>query len=197
VSAVRVVRATDRDADEVTRCIAEAFQFMGVTGWLIADPAERVPVLHANFRIFVDHALEHGVVWTTLERTAAAVWFPQDGPEPLPEISDYDRRVEAACGPYAERFRILDTYFAKHHLADPHHYLFFLAVAPGHQRRGIGSALLNQHHARLDEAKTAAGLVATSLDARRLYLRHGYTDDGAPLDLPDGPRMWPMSRTPA
>jgi GNAT superfamily N-acetyltransferase len=69
-------------------------------------------------------------------------------------------------------------------------------VAPARQRCGLGSALLAWQHEELDRTGAAAYLEATSGAARRLYLRHGYRDRNPPIDLPDGPRMWPMWREP-
>jgi predicted N-acetyltransferase YhbS len=81
----------------------------------------------------------------------------------------------------------------------PHHYLAFLGVAPELQGHGIGSGLLNHHHARLDAQGLPAYLEASTERSRDLYLRHGYTLTGdAPLVLPDnGPPIWPMWREPA
>jgi ribosomal protein S18 acetylase RimI-like enzyme len=80
----------------------------------------------------------------------------------------------------------------------PHHHLAILAVHPDRQRRGIGTALLDAHHATLEEEGTPAYLEASSPRARDLYLTHGYTlQPGAPFYLPDdGPPLWPMWREP-
>jgi ribosomal protein S18 acetylase RimI-like enzyme len=84
------------------------------------------------------------------------------------------------------------------HPHQPHHYLLFLAVRPGEQNRGYGSALLDHHHRLLDEAGTPAYLEAASLDSVRLYQRHGYAPLGQPLTLPrrSDPDLWPMWRQP-
>jgi ribosomal protein S18 acetylase RimI-like enzyme len=77
----------------------------------------------------------------------------------------------------------------------PHHYLAFLAVHPDAQNRGIGSALLDRHHARLDRAGLPAYLEANDPRNRDLYLRHGYRVRSV-IDLPDGPPLRSMWRTP-
>ena len=43
---------------------------------------------------------------------------------------------------------------------------------------------------------TAAYLEASDERTRDLYLRHGYTDRREPIELPDGPSMYPMVRIP-
>ena len=42
----------------------------------------------------------------------------------------------------------------------------------------------------------AAYLEASDERTRDLYLRHGYTDHGESIELPDGPSMYPMVRIP-
>lgn len=190
-----IVVAGRRDVHEAAALIATAFHGLDVAAWLVPDPRERERVLYANFRMFVDHAVDHGDMLITEDRRGVAVWFPRE--MPLAEIGDYERRRWLACGPYTSRFEALDAAFDKHHPTAAHRHLAFLAVHPDHQTRGIGTALLDRYHYRLDRAGLPAYLEASSLSSRGLYLRHRYTDHGTPIDLPDGgPRLWPMWRAP-
>jgi ribosomal protein S18 acetylase RimI-like enzyme len=191
---VSIVRADAAEAREIAELIAVAFHPLAVARWLVPDPARRAEVLPANFRIFVDHALAHGEVHVTTDRSAAAVWFPRNG-DPIPDPVAYSQRVAAACGENTERFFHLDGLFDKHHPDQPHHHLAFLAVHPTHQRRGLGTALLAHHHARLDKAGIAAYLEASSEAARDLYTRHGY-QVREPFHLPNSTPTWPMWRPP-
>jgi GNAT superfamily N-acetyltransferase len=163
-----------------------------VAAWLVADPARRSRVLLDVFRIHVEHAMTAGWTWIAGDQTGIAVWLPGGAPPP----PDHDRRLDAAAGPYVPRFRALDAAFERHHPREPHHYLAFLAVAPALQGLGVGSALLAWQHRVLDRGGMPAYLEASSVASRRLYLRHGYRDHGPAIDLPDGPRVWPMRRLP-
>jgi len=60
--------------------------------------------------------------------------------------------------------------------------------------QGIGTALLHAGHSTLDDEGVAAYLEASSPRSRLLYLAHGYTDHGPPIQLPGGPPMHPMWR---
>lgn len=192
-----IVRADVAQAELVSAVVAEAFSTLDVARWLVPDEAERRRRLAANFAIFVAHAFAHGHVDLTGDLGGAAVWFHVDGGAELPPPPDYDARLAAACGPFTERFRILDAKFERSHPHGvAHHHLAFLAVRPDQQCRGIGSALLDAHHARLDAAGTGAYLEASTARSRSLYLRHGYRDRGEPFHLPDGPPFWPMWREP-
>ena len=75
-----------------------------------------------------------------------------------------------------------------------HLYLVFLGVAPGAQGRGLGGALLRERLVRADAEGLPAYLEASSPRSRLLYERNGFRDTGDPIQLPDGPPIWPMWR---
>src|SRR5262249_12104898 len=114
----------------------------------------------------------------------------------IPPPADYDVRLKDASPASFDRVSELDAALAANHPVDPHHYLSFLAVHPDYQNHGIGSALLNRHHFRLDAAGLPAYLPANDPRNRDLYLRHGYVCR-TEIRLPDGPPIWPMWRAPA
>jgi GNAT superfamily N-acetyltransferase len=192
-----ICRAVATDTGWISELIGVAFQPLQVAQWLVPDPQRRAEILPANFRIHVEHALVVGQVHVTADRAAAAVWLPRDGDRPLPEPLNYQQRLAAACGETTDRFRLLDDLFDRHHPAEPHHHLAFLAVLPSRQRQWLGTALLRRYHAHLDTTGVAAYLEASSTESRNLYLRHGYRVRLAPFQLPDGTPMWPMWRPPA
>jgi GNAT superfamily N-acetyltransferase len=192
-----VVRAGAADADVLAQVIADAFAVLDVSQWLVTDPGLRRMILPGYFALHVEHALAEGLVLTTPYRDAAALWLPvaASGPGEPPE--GYHARLAAITGPHLERFLILDEAFDLHHLTGvPHEHLAILAVHPGRQWLGIGTALMNAHHATLDRKGTPAYLEASDPAKREIYLAHGYADFGMPIQLPDGPAMYPMLRRP-
>jgi ribosomal protein S18 acetylase RimI-like enzyme len=192
-----VIRAAPADLDALSQLIAGSFCDLAPSLWLVADRATRRKIFPGYFRIYVQHALEAGVAYTTTDRAAAALWIPvgQDAPAPP---AGYGRRLAAATGPWASRFQAFDVALeARHPAGFPHHHLALLAVRPSRQGQGIGTALLRLHHQILDRDGVAAYLEASGLRTRALYLRHGYADHGPPLTLPAGPQMHPMIREPA
>jgi GNAT superfamily N-acetyltransferase len=188
-----IAQATGADVETLAWVIAEAFEPMPACAALVPEPDDRRRVLAANFGIAVEHAVRHGQVDTIWDRSAVAVWFPRGDAAPA-DPENYDARLTAACGPYADRFRYLDALFAAHHPAWPHHHLAFLAVTPQRQGTGLGSALLDHHHRLLDAQGTPAYVEASTRRNRALYLRHGYQPKGDPFDLPNGALFWPMWR---
>jgi GNAT superfamily N-acetyltransferase len=187
------------DSAEVTALLASTIGEQAVACWLSPDPVLRRESGPAYFEIFVEHAMQHGEIYATVEPgsgdlVGVAVWFPFTRPIPPPR--DYDVRVKDTCGPAFDRIRELDATLEVHHPINPHHYLAFIAVRPDRQSLGIGSALLARHHARIDAAGIPAYLEANDIRNRDLYLRHGYTFETM-IQLPDGgPPLWPMRREP-
>lgn len=191
---VLIKRADLQDAFPLARLVAAAFHDLPHARWLVPDPAERAEILPGYFAILVEHGLIHGVVDTTPSLDAVAIWLPHTlAPNPPPD--DYDARLADITGPWLDRFRTLDDLLDAHHpRASGHEHLAALAVRPGRQGQGVGSALLNRRHAHHDRHGVAGYVEARSTGSRDLYLRHGYVPFGARVDLPDGPPIWPLWR---
>lgn len=208
-AAARVIRALPQDAAELSALIALAFRDLPPSVWLVPDPAAREALFPEYFRLYVDQALATGTVYTTPDRDAVALWMPYGAPEPdgdghSDHGAGYDARLAAVTGALVDRFRAFDAQLDRHHPAGGRHdHLAVLAVHPKLQGRGLGSALLDEHHRALArrEEPVAAYLEAASIDGRRLYARHGYRDLPTPIPFPDGvpatAMMYPMWRPPA
>jgi GNAT superfamily N-acetyltransferase len=186
------------DTGEITELVADAMWDGPVARWLNPDPGVRRRMSPAYFAVFVEHAVRYGEVYATADAdtgrlSGVALWFPLTSMIPPP--ADYDRRMKESTGSAYDRACELDAAMDAHHPLDPHHYLAFLAVRPEEQNRGIGSALLDRHHARLDRAGIPAYLEANDPRNRDLYLRHGYALRKE-IRLPGGPPLWPMWRAP-
>lgn len=193
----RVEVASEGDADLLSQVIASAFSSLTVSEWLIPDPDKRAAIFPGYFRIYVEQALAAGLVLTTPPRDAVALWVPigREGPSELPE--KYHERLAAVTGQHLAQFEALDVAFQQHHPTGlAHEHLAILAVRPDRQRLGIGTILLSARHAILDLDWKPAYLEASDLDKRRFYQAHGYLDLGEPIQLPDGPLMYPMVRFP-
>ncbi|MEV4628264.1 GNAT family N-acetyltransferase [Micromonospora sp. NPDC049523] len=190
----RIRAATDSDTEPIVHLLADAFHAGPFADWLVPDETTRRTVYRDYFAIWVHYTLRHGIVHVTDDLTGAALWHPRT--EPIPDPVAYDERLAVACGPWLDRFIVLEDAFADIHPAWPHHYLAFLGVSPHRQNAGIGSRLMRHHHATLTVTGTPAYLEASNPRNRDFYLRHGYHSPGQ-IQLPDhGPPFWPMYRDP-
>jgi GNAT superfamily N-acetyltransferase len=191
-----IVCAGEADIDVLSQVIAEAFFPLAPCQWLIPDLTARRAIFPGYFRMYVEHAMADGLVHTTPARDAAALWIPM-GPQPPAPPDGYAEHLAEITGPWVQRFTVFDAELDAHHLTGlPHHHLAILAVHPGRQGQGIGTALLNAHHAVLDDQGTVAYLEASDELTRVIYLGHGYHDHETPIQLPDGTQMYPMVRRP-
>jgi GNAT superfamily N-acetyltransferase len=191
-----IITATEADIGPLSEVMAEAFFDLPPSPWLISDQTARRRIFPGYFRIYLEHALAAGIVHTTPGRDAAALWIPF-GAEPPEPPAGYEARLLAATTPWTPRFSAFDTAIdGAHPAGTPHEHLAILAVQPGRQGQGTGTALLNARHRVLDDAGIPAYLEASSRRNHDLYLRHGYADHGPPIQLPDGPSMYPMWRAP-
>jgi GNAT superfamily N-acetyltransferase len=192
---VRVIPADAADLDTLSQVIADAFHDLPPSRWLIPDADGRRAILPGYFRLLAEYAMTRGTVQTTPDRTAAALWIPVSR-DPTPPPVSYSSRLPAVTSPWTSRFLTFDTALSQHHPAGTaHHHLAVLAVRPDRQGQGTGTALLRAYHHQLDQHPRApAYLEAADLRTRRIYQRHGYTDHGPPIQLPDGPTMYPLWR---
>lgn len=188
-----IIEATAADVDDVADLIARSFQQLAVAHWLVADPEDRLTCMRDQFALLIAHAVDHGRVDVVSDGSGAAVWF--DRTTQIPEPPDYDRRLREICGPHLNRFVSLDEAFAAYHPDDPHHHAALLGVRSDERGRGLGTALLEQHHRMLDQQEVPAYLEASNERNRDLYSRLGYVVTSV-IELPDGPHMWPMWREP-
>ena len=141
-----IVRAGQADIGVLSQVIADAFFSLTVCRWLIPDGPARRAAFPGYFGLYVEHAIAGGLVETTPDRAAAALWIPGEGPGEPPD--GYAGQLADITGPYLSNFLAFDEQLDRHHPAGTfHHHLAILAVRPDRQHQGIGTAFLRAHHA--------------------------------------------------
>lgn len=116
---------------------------------------------------------------------------------PAEPPGSYKEQLAAITGPHLDRFLAFDQQLDRHHPAGIfHEHLAILAVRPDRQGHGVGTALLDAHHADLEDQGVPAYLEASDERTRHLYLAHGYADRGGPIEFAHRVSMYPMWRQP-
>jgi len=184
-------RAGFDDLAQTASVLAAAFQDDPVFTWCVPDATRRAAVLPTFFRVVANAIAVHDDIHVAAVTSrpvsgaidGAAMWLP---PEAAP-VGDLEAPFAELFGDDAGRAFEIVGLLEEHHPMTPHHYLWFLGVAPAAQGQGIGSALLRQ------DRPGPAYLEATSKDNRRLYERHGFevVDE---LRVGDSPTIWAMWR---
>ncbi|MGW3915634.1 GNAT family N-acetyltransferase [Streptomyces sp. NPDC005070] len=205
--AIRVAGEADRE--QVVRLLDEAFQDDPVSNWVFPDPAQRRAKHPGLMAAFTDVVLAEGRIDLAEDGSACALWLSVpaggnhdgdgDGESGRGDAADEDgpAQLRAAVDPDNERVELIGRLTAGiHPEGRAHAYLWMIGVTPERQGEGLGGALIETVLDRCDREGLAAYLEASNARSRALYERLGFTLAGRPLDLPDGPRMWPMWREP-
>jgi ribosomal protein S18 acetylase RimI-like enzyme len=178
--------------------LARAFMDDPVAVWSCRSERLRPGVLENFHGLRLRQLLAYEEVWTTRERTCAALWAP---PGQFHTTSRED--LELARGLLHPRlvWRLplvasgLLEIQRKHPSDPPHWYLSVLGTDPSAQGQGLGSAVLGAMLERLDADGVAAYLESSKERNIDFYARHGFRVTGE-LHLPRGPSVWPMWRDP-
>jgi GNAT superfamily N-acetyltransferase len=197
---VVIRRAGQDDRGLVVRVLDEAFQDDPVSGWVFPGEEHRRATHHRLMAAFADTVLAEGRIDLVEDGTACALWLPMPAAEPADAVDAAGQeavRLREEVDPDNGRVELIARMMAEAHPAGrAHEYLWMIGVAPGHQGRGLGTALLRPVLDRCDRERLPAYLEASSPRSIALYERLGFAATGRTLDLPDGPRMWPMWREP-
>lgn len=186
--------ATEDDIRLVADITARGFAADPVMQWVFRDASTRADGLRITFTgLTRGYFAPHSAV-QVVDDACAALWRapayeapPSDGDDgPGPWTPDV-----------AERLRILSELMEIAHPHDrPHWYLNVLATVPERQGQGLGAVALAAMLERIDAAGEPAYLESSNPRNMTLYRRHGFDDFADPIDLPDGPSLYPMWRTP-
>ncbi|MBF8174362.1 GNAT family N-acetyltransferase [Streptomyces olivaceus] len=193
--------AGEDDRERVVRLLDEAFQDDPVSSWVFPGVEYRRRTHHRLMAAFADAVFADGRIDLTEDTSACALWlpFPAEGDMDAgdPGAEDVPARVREAVDPENERVELIARLTEDiHPVGRAHAYLWMIGVAPGRQGEGLGAALIGTVLDRCDRAGLPAYLEASSARSKVLYERLGFEFTGRALDLPDGPRMWPMWREP-
>jgi ribosomal protein S18 acetylase RimI-like enzyme len=193
------LRAGPHDVAVLSTMLARAFDDDPLSLYLFGGPRNRAAGLARFFAIQLRHTyIRRGEVWTTPDRTGAALWAPPTMPRPgaidlvrilpvFPYLSIWGRKTPDVV-------RLLAAY----EWARPrqeHWYLGTLGTDPDHQGRGVGSSLLRVVLDRLDTACLPAYLESSKAKNLAFYARHGFEVTGE-IVTTGGPTLWLMWREP-
>ncbi|MFJ9891872.1 GNAT family N-acetyltransferase [Streptomyces sp. NPDC091280] len=205
--AIRVAGEDDREL--VVRLLDDAFQDDPVSGWVFPGTEYRRTTHHRLMSAFTDAVLADGRIDVTEDGTACALWLSMPGEAHPADGEGQDEHGDGHGGedeavalrefvdPDNERVETIARLMAESHpTGRAHAYLWMIAVTPDRQGEGLGAALIGHVLDRCDREGLPAYLEASSERSTKLYERLGYTRTATTLDLPDGPRMYPMWREP-
>ena len=186
--------ATEADLALVAEVSAAGFYDDPLMRWVMPDDSTRLALIRTAFeglaRTFLGDTSELHIV----DDACVMMWRTPEWASPPPS-------EDGSPSPYepdvAERFRILGELMEIAHPHDePHWYLNVIATLPSQQGRGLGARALGPMCARFDDDGVAAYLESSNPRNMTLYRRHGFDEVNEPIQMPDGPALYPMWRSP-
>ena len=189
--------ATRQDRAVLSVILADAFKADPVMKWFVNDPV----IYTYFFRSLLESLTkQHENIYITQQQTGAAVWLP-------PGVSTrfslhwhfllFSMHLLKTGGlSSVKRGLSINRLTDKHHIKEPHFYLYLIGIASKQQGKGIGSELLKAGLKACDEHRVPAYLESSNSKNNPLYERHGFAVTHE-IQLPDGgPKMWCMRREP-
>lgn len=177
-----------------------AFFLDPLFAYLLPDPIQRKRLLTPIHLIMVRYALRYGAVCTTPACEGVACWLAPGNTTPslwrLLAVAWRNPPLALGVRGY-QRYARVDAYLEQAHAQvapGPHWYLWALGVDPAHQRKGLGSQLIQPILARADRDHLPCYLETMRNANLAFYERYGFrvvSDGVAPAsDL----RVWGMRR---
>lgn len=196
-------RATPADLPALTDVLGRAFADDPMFVRLVAPDdrtEQRLATMFTGVLTYLSNELSD--TFTTDERDAVAVWNPPgyQAPQGLDGVRMLRHMAGLTGWPRVTRMlSVVNRLDRRHHqlVPEPHWYLLALAVAPGRQGQGLGSALMRPTLKRCDRDRLPAYLETATPRNLPLYQRHGFAVvDEVPMGRPSTP-IWLMRREPA
>jgi ribosomal protein S18 acetylase RimI-like enzyme len=179
--------------------LVRAFEGDPMFGWIFPEPRTRTRALRRLNQIPVRYGLRYGRVMQADDAGAVAIWIPPGRRITMGGMI----RSGMLTMPFHVGLRAFGQFGAANtamerihhrHMLEPHWYLFVLGVDPSLQRRGAGTALLEEGLARADAAKVPSYLETSHERNLSFYQRHGFRVlESAPLGE-GAPSGWAMRR---
>jgi GNAT superfamily N-acetyltransferase len=205
---VHIVPLTDERSEDVATVIARAFQHDPLCIAACPDPTARALWLHHGFRMGMWMGYRFGQVLGTDGRLdgIAVLVAPGAGTLTAEDMAGlgYERGREVVGADLWDRSRTavlamlaVGEEALERAVPEPHWTLDAIAVEPDRQGRGIGSALLDAVHARIDADEMPIALLTYQPRNLPLYQRHGYAVVCEGHVSRSEVRWWGMRRDPS
>jgi hypothetical protein len=195
------VRPTGRaDIRELSRVLARAFYDDPVMLYMLADDKARTKALPRMFATLTrHHFLSRGgseVASRGGTIGAATLWDPpgQRKSTRLEELMMMPSMVWNLRSA-AQKSQVVMRLMEENHPEEPHWYLMVIGSDPTVRGGGFGRALMLSRLDRCDGESAPAYLEASKEELLPYYGRFGFEQIGE-IQIPDGPKMWPMWRAP-
>jgi GNAT superfamily N-acetyltransferase len=195
------VRPTARaDVRELSAVLARAFYDDPVMTWMLPADKARAKALPRMFAMLTRHhflSRQASEVASRAETIGAATLWDPPGQR---KSSRFEELIMMPAMMWnfrssAQRSRTVMQIMEENHPAEPHWYLMVIGSDPSVRGAGFGQALMRSRLDRCDGESAPAYLEASKAELVPYYSRFGFEQTGE-IQIPNGPKMWPMWRNP-
>ncbi len=194
-----VRRADAAELPNVASVLAEAFAEDPIVGWMLTKVRDAAAGRLALFDQACQMHHRDGLIETTQDMEAAALWsLPEPPPETLTTILEDLRGavpVFRVVGTALFRGIRLHRTTQRLHPEEPHWYLAAIGTRADARGLGAASALLAERLAVCDATRLPAYLESSNAANLPLYERHGF-EVVQEIRVADSPPLWTMLREP-
>jgi len=179
--------------------LVRAFDDDPVANFMFCKPRRRGKALEKFFSIQLEQEyLRAGEVWTTGDRTGAAIWGPPSKPRPGMRELVHVVPLFRELFPLGHVRTALRALFVVESLRPkvPHWYLATLGTEPSKQGTGIGTALMKPVLDSADRAGEPAYLESSKERNVAFYSRFGFEVTKELRAVESAPPIWLMWREP-
>jgi GNAT superfamily N-acetyltransferase len=197
----QVVRpAVEREIDEISELLADAFEDYPWTRWTVDHRDHRSRVQALQRLTIAELAMPYGEVWVGLDDDAAivsaAVWMRPDSAVPPAVWARIAPSQAALEGSRHAHSVEAEAAVAVHRPVAPHYYLGAVGTLPTHQRMGYASAVMRPVLQRLDVQRADAFLETCGTENVAIYSSIGFATVAEMTVPTGGPIVWCMARPP-
>ena len=186
-------KITQADANHAFDVLTLAFESDPPSRWIWQDRRQYLEAFPRFAEAFGGVAADLGTAHSFGDFGGISLWLP---PGVFPDEEGLAAVIDQTLsGQRREAMYSIIGQMELYHPVEPHWHLPLIGVAPEHQGRGIGSALLRNMLERCDQEGLPAYLEATSPRNILLYARHGFEAAGC-IQVEDCPPIVPMVRQP-
>lgn len=188
--------ATIADTQPLCASLARAFYDDPVFMHFLPDDATREEKLKRVWKILFKLGLPHGACYTTSNYESITLWRPPNGWH-VP-FTAYIANGPALLSIFGGTIlRVLNTTdrMEKIHPHEPHWYLQTIGTDPKFQGKGYGGVIMRDRLAAVDAVHMPCYLESSKDTNIPIYQSFGFEVTGE-IQVPDGPKIWPMWRKP-
>jgi ribosomal protein S18 acetylase RimI-like enzyme len=184
--------ANEADRNGVLSTIVLAFAADPFMRWMLPSADIYMKYYREMIEIFNGPTINNGTCLISADLEGAAMWL---APDVEPDEDAVMTLLEGALTP--EKKGVFEEIFEKmgdfHPDDDDCWHLPTIGVDPGHQNKGVGSALMKHMTQKLDENGHLGYLESSNPKNISLYQRHGFEIMGE-IQVADAPVIRPMIR---